>query len=193
MALKLGRLPCWETVESGEVDDHGVFGVQHVRRCSPRTGKVGSYQILHMPDWVNVVALTPEYEVILVEQYRHGTDILTLEIPGGAVDGGEDPAAAAARELREETGHAGDAPRLLGTVRPNPAIQTNACSTWLITNAVEVCEPEPDEGEHIAILTTPLADVRDLLRDGTIDHSLVVAAFYWLELAREPGGGEKLG
>lgn len=177
-----GSLPRWETVALGEVEDYKVFGVQRVERRSTRTGLVGSYQILHMPAWANVVALTPEGQVVLIEQYRHGIDDVTLEIPGGVVEPGEDPAVAAVRELREETGYEGDTLERIGEVLPNPAIQNNACTTWLIEGARPVTEPTPDEGEHIVVVTVPLEEIPTLLRQGRIQHSLVVAAFHWLHL-----------
>ncbi len=175
-------LPAWETIEAGDVVDYRVFGVQRLVRRSSRTGRPGEYLVLRIPPWANVIALTPDDEVVLVEQYRHGIDIVTLEIPGGIVDPGEEPADAAARELLEETGYRGDPPELLGRVHPNPAIQDNECSTWLIANARRTAEPKPDEGEHIEVITVPRIEIPSLLRQGRITHSLVVAGFHWLNL-----------
>jgi ADP-ribose pyrophosphatase len=103
------------------VADMKVFRVHKVRSRSPRTGGYFELSLLEASDWVNVVALTPEREIVLVRQFRHGTADFTLEIPGGMIDKGERPPQAAGRELCEETGYIGDAPVLLGAVTPNPA------------------------------------------------------------------------
>ena len=176
------RPQTWQTLETGEILERGVFGVQEVVRRSPRTGRKGTYQVLRIGDWANVVALTPDDEVVLVAQYRHGLDAITLEIPGGVLDPGEDPARCAARELAEETGYTGEEPVLLGTVHPNPAIQDNSHTSWLITNARKTTEPSLDAGEDIEVVTVPRREIPDLLRRGRITHSLVVAAFHWLDL-----------
>ncbi len=175
--------PPWHTLETGETLDRGVFAIQQIVRRSPRTGHAGTYQVLRVADWANVIALTPEDDVVLVAQYRHGIDQVTLEIPGGVLEPGEDPAAGVARELVEETGFTGEAPILIGTVHPNPAIQDNACTTWLIKGARKTAETNPDEGEDIDVVTVPKAEIPALLRQGRITHSLVIAAFHWLQLS----------
>lgn len=177
-----GRPRRWPTVSAGEREERGVFALRQIVRRSPRTGHQAPYQVLHIPPWTNVVALTAADEVVLVEQYRHGIDAVTLEIPGGVLDPGEEPAVAAARELVEETGYTGAVPRLLGTVHPNPAIQDNVCTTWLVADAQRTAEPSPDPGEDLAVLTVPRREIPELLRRGRITHSLVLAAFHWLDL-----------
>jgi 8-oxo-dGTP pyrophosphatase MutT (NUDIX family) len=175
-------MPPWPTVGRSIRREHGVFATEEVQRRSPRTGEVRPFQLLHMPDWVNVIALTEDEQVVLVEQYRHGIDAVTVEVPGGMVDPGEDPAAAAVRELREETGYVGEAPQPLGWVHPNPALQTNRCSTWLIRNVRAIAVPEPDEGEHLGVLTVPRHELPAWIRQQRITHSLVIAALqhWWL-------------
>lgn len=172
----------WPTEGRSEAANYGIFQIEQVERRSPLTGRLGTYSVLHTPQWANVIALTERREVVLVEQYRHGIDALTLEIPGGMVEAGEAAAEGAERELREETGFTGDPAIHLGTVHPNPAIQSNECSTWLVPNARRTHDLEPDEGEHLAVHLIPLADIPTLLADGRITHSLVVAAFHWLSL-----------
>ncbi len=190
MSHRRSRPPQWPTLEASKAVDHGVFALQQIVRRSPRTGRAGTYQVLRVADWANVIAVTPHDEVVLVAQYRHGLDDVTLEIPGGVLEPDEEAAAGVMRELTEETGFTGDEPVLLGTVHPNPAIQDNACTTWLVTGARKTAEPEPDEGEDIDVVLVPRAEIPTFLRDGRITHSLVVAAFHWLELYNN---GDKIG
>ncbi len=186
------ELDLWPTLSDGEAMDFRIFSVRPVDRRSPRTGKVGRYQVIEAPNWVNVIALTPELQVVLIEQFRHGIDALTWEIPGGMVESGEDPGKAGARELEEETGYVGQAPILLGNVHPNPAIQNNLCATYLIENARPTGEMALDDGEDIRVVLEPLKSIPELLRQGRITHSLVIAAFHWLGLHRAGHAAENL-
>lgn len=166
------------------VADMKVFRVHQVRAQSPRTGKYCDLSLLEAGHWVNVVALTPAQEVVLVRQYRHGIEAFTLEIPGGMIDAGEEPAQGAIRELREETGYAGDPPILLGSVTPNPALFNNRCYTYLLQNCRRVGEVQLDHGEDLEVSTCPLSEIPGILAAGGIDHALVVSAFCWLAIAR---------
>jgi len=135
---------------------------------------------------VNVIPLTPQGTVIMIYQYRHGTEEVTLEVPGGMVDVADgDPAVSAARELREETGYAAEAIVHLGTVAPNPAFLDNHCHSYLARNVRRVAEVHLDGAEDIAVVEIPLGDVPGLIRDGKITHSLTITAFYYLLLQEE--------
>jgi ADP-ribose pyrophosphatase len=127
-------------------------------------------------DWCNVVAITPSDEVVLVWQYRFGTDALSLEIPGGVVDEGEQPIHAAERELLEETGYQGEALVPLLVVEPNPAIQNNRCFTFVSRAARRVQSPSFDPQEELETVLVPVARLGDLLDSGQVTHALVQGA-----------------
>lgn len=171
----------WETIEEVPEGDYRVFSVHRRRARSPRSDQAHDFFVIDAPDWVNVVPVTPEGAVVCVEQYRPGTDAVTLEIPGGMVDPGETPAEAARRELLEETGYAAERFIALGAVDPNPAIQNNGCHTFLAAGAWRKEAPSPDGAEELDVQTVPLKETDALVREGRIRHALVVVAFYLLK------------
>ncbi|HYE65293.1 MAG TPA: NUDIX hydrolase [Pyrinomonadaceae bacterium] len=176
----------WERVGSENVADCRVFKVRRDWSINPRDGRKHDFYCIEAPDWINIVPLTARDEVVMIEQYRHGTDEVTLEIPGGMVDPGESPLEAAAREMLEETGYMGSAVEFLGKTRPNPAIQNNWIHTFLARNVSFRKAPEFESAEHTVVRLVPLADVPALISNGTINHALVVVGFHWLSLKTVP-------
>jgi 8-oxo-dGTP pyrophosphatase MutT (NUDIX family) len=171
----------WIQVSTQTLARYSLFELQRVARRSPTTGREHAFLRLVAPDWVNVVAITDHGRLILVEQYRHGTNRVTTEIPGGAVDDGEQPAAAAARELEEETGYRAGDLIPIGEVDPNPAFLSNRCWTFLALGCRRVGEIRPDPSEEIAVrLVEPAAFTR-LIDERVIVHALVIAAHDHLE------------
>lgn len=169
----------WTWISSKILTTCRIFTLKQEIYRSPRTDKEHEFYLLDSGDWVNVIPLTSDQRVILVRQFRFGTQDFSLEIPGGMLDPGDSPAEAARRELVEETGYGGSEPILLGVVHPNPAIHTNRCYTYLIQNAVFTKQPEQDSTEDVEVEIIPLADIPKLIQDGVITHALVIAAFYW--------------
>jgi len=168
----------WKVISSRRDKSYHVFNLRTDRALSPRTGMEHNFFILESSPWVNVIPLTPENEVVMINQYRHGIQQVTLEIPGGLVESGDTPEDAARRELREETGYEGEEMILLGSVHPNPAIQDNDCYTYLARNVFPAGCQEQDDKEDIKVVLYPLLEIPRLIREGSITHSLVIAAFY---------------
>lgn len=167
----------WTLLSSRLLSDCHIFTLHADRYRLEPEGQSRDFYKLVAPDWVNVIAVTDDRQVVLVRQFRHGIGEVTLEIPGGMIDPDESPAEAAVRELEEETGYAGGKARQLGCVWPNPAIQSNHCYTFLVENAQRVSEPRPDPFERIEVLSRPLDDIPNLIRSGEIRHALVVVGF----------------
>lgn len=157
--------------------DYGVFRTAFVEGTHPQVASRKRFSLIECTDWVNVLALTAEREVVLIRQFRPGSGEVCLEIPGGMVDPGEAPAAAAERELFEETGFRAGAWRALGAVSPNPALFRNRLHIYLAENAYRAGRAEPEGSEVIEVELYPLASAWRALAQGEIDHALVVAAF----------------
>ena len=168
----------WRIIERAAATDYGVLAVRTHRAAHPVTGAVRQFTVIDTPDWVNVIPLTEAGEVVMVRQFRHGTERNTLEIPGGMVDPGESALEAGVRELREETGFAARAVRVIGSVEPNPALQSNRCATVLAIGCERVGELREDDGERIHVENVALSQIPGLIADGSITHALVVAAFF---------------
>jgi ADP-ribose pyrophosphatase len=155
-------------------------------------GKSGEFCILTAPDWVTVVPVLPgaegEERLLMVRQYRHGAGIITTEFPAGLVDPGEEPLAAAARELEEETGYRAGRMTLLGRVSPNPAFMTNWFSTYLAEDLVRVGELSLDDTEELLPLTLSRAELGRRIGTGELVNSLTLVSFFLWEQQAVMGG-----
>lgn len=145
----------------------------------------GDFYILEAPAWINVIALTSDSEIVLVEQYRYGVQEPTLEIPGGMVDPGEEQLEAASRELLEETGYRSDSWRSLGKVSSNPAILNNYTYLFIAEDCQYVGSEHQDSHERIIVHKMPIDDFLDLVKEGTVHHAIVLAAVARYLLERE--------
>jgi ADP-ribose pyrophosphatase len=181
LVLPAPRLRPWVRARNESVASFRIFEIERSTWQDGAGKPRGDAYVMRGRDWCNVVAVTPDEQVVLVWQYRFGTAGLSLEIPGGVIDEGEEPIVAAARELREETGYVGDSIEPLVTVEPNPAIQDNRCFTFVVRGARPVGPTAFDEQEEIETVLVPAARIADLLDGGQVKHSLVHSALetFW--------------
>ena len=138
--------------------------------------------IFEYPDWVDVIALTAELKVVLVDQYRHAGGEFRADAPDGIVDDGEEPMAAIKRELLEETGYASEQWQLLGSAPVNPVLQTNRIHCFLALGAHKVAEQDLDEGEAIRTHELPLSEFIEQVEAGSLElPALQLASLYLLQ------------
>jgi ADP-ribose pyrophosphatase len=182
----------WKILSTRKDRSFRFFSIRTDHARSPRTGESYDFIALEAPAWVNVIPLTPNNDIVLVRQYRHGIRDITLEIPGGLLENSDSPEETALRELQEETGYTSDNVVNLGWVYPNPAIQNNRCYTCLAKNAVPNGPQKQDEREDIEVVLRPVSEVPELIRTGQINHALIIAAFHLYFLANtNPRGQNK--
>lgn len=176
----------WKNIESETLNDYRIFRTRRDRSISPDTGVAHDFYVIESNEWINVIPVTPDGQVIMIRQYRHGIGQNTLEIPGGICEAEEAPIDAAARELLEETGYRADELVPLGWVHPNPAIQENRCHIFLARHVRSVGHPTPDETEELETVAIPMAEMGSRLAAGEFSHALVITAFAHLVMSSEP-------
>jgi len=174
----------WRVKSSEPMLDCRIFKVRKDVVVNPRNGTSHEMYVLEQLNWVNIIPLTPAQEVILIEQWRHGTRSVQLETPGGLMEPNETLEECARRELLEETGYEAGELVHLGSVHPNPAIQGNLQHYVLATNCRKVAGLKLDHAEDIAVKLAPLTDIPRMIRAGEITHGIVIGGFYQLELHR---------
>jgi len=176
----------WKRKTSKRVADCRVFKVREDFCQSEKTGDGHSFFVIECPDWVNVIALTDQNQVVLIKQYRQGSEDIILELPGGMIDDGESPEKAARRELLEETGFSTEKEFVyLGRTRPNPAIQNNWMYHYLAIDCRVTQEISFDEHESIITKLFAFDEIPRLIETEQITHSLVVSAFYKMDKREE--------
>lgn len=154
-----------------------LFQARYDLMKNPSSGVLVKRLVLESVDWVNVVAINLDGLIVVVKQYRFGTEEVTVEPPGGMVDPGESSLEAIQRELLEETGYAGGEWRYLGYVEPNPAFQTNHCHHWLATGVEHRAPPDPGESEVLDVELFTQDDLKRAYEDGCLRHALALSAF----------------
>ena len=174
----------WAILKRERVADYKIFSLLKKQVRSPRTGDIREMHAIEFSDWVLILALTPQQEIVMVRQYRHGTEQVHLELPGGLVDPDDtSPELSAQRELLEETGFKVSDIRLIGECYPQPAVLSNRCKFYLAENAVKAQPQNLDAGEDIEIITIPLNQIRAKIERKEIDHGMVLLAFFFFRMS----------
>jgi ADP-ribose pyrophosphatase len=157
-----------------------LWATLRIDTCELQNGTVkDDYYVLEYPNWVNAIALTEEGKIIMVRQYRHAADIISLEVPGGVIDGDEEPEFAIKRELLEETGYSFKTCKFLAELYPNPATSTNKTFTYFLTGGTKTQDQHLDEHEILNVEEYTIDELKQLLKDNKIDQALHVAALYY--------------
>ncbi len=169
----------WNKVSSKFLIENKIFKLREDRVISPKKKSEHPVWVIDTPDWVNIIPITKNNDVILINQHRFGTEKLCLEVPGGMVDEGEDPMDAAIRELSEETGYTSSKVIEIGRVEPNPALMSNHTYSYLALDVCQTAEQKLDGMEDIEILKKPIDEIPLLIEKGEIKHALVICAFYF--------------
>jgi 8-oxo-dGTP pyrophosphatase MutT (NUDIX family) len=168
----------WKVLNTKELFKAGLFRVR-VDECQLPDGRVmPRYYTFEFPDWVNVIPVTAEKQLVLLRQYRHSAGDVFLEIPGGSTHPKHDaePLDAGKRELLEETGYASKEWIACGAHFPNPAMQNNRLHTFLALNCEKIAEPSLDPFEDLTVELVPVRKIVSLLEDGAFNHSLIAAS-----------------
>jgi ADP-ribose pyrophosphatase len=164
----------WKKLHSEEGENLFIAKVRFDTWQNPRNGTELKATVLDAPDWVNIVALTPEGKILVVKQFRFGVEVMTTETPAGVIEEGEDPQVAAMRELAEETGYTTEDWTYLGSVEANSAFMDNHCHQFLAENVVQTRETEQDLGEDVTYCEMTLPEVKSEIRAGRMRNALAL-------------------
>jgi 8-oxo-dGTP pyrophosphatase MutT (NUDIX family) len=171
----------WTTLSTRQLIERWWMTLRVDRVQLPNGPILEEYHVVEYPDWACVLALTSEGDAVMVEQYRYGIDRMSLECPAGAIDPGEDPLAAAKRELLEETGCEADRWTALGAVAIEPTRHTNYGHVFIAHDVQRVAEPNLDDSEDITTQLVTATSLPERIRTGEIVHGIHVAAVFWAE------------
>ena len=180
----------WRTIRREKVFKGPIFDIHSVERTST-DGRLGSFIEIDAPKWATII---PWYRneqgvpmFVMVRQYRHGSDAVTIEFPAGTVDEGEDPKEAALRELLEETGYEPTQEVLeIGSVSPNPAFMNNRVWFYFAEGIRQVGEQKLDVNEQLDILSIPVQTVIELMGTGAYDNGIMmIAQAFFLRFAQK--------
>ena len=168
----------WEKLSSEIVYQKKWMKIKEEACKLPNGQIIDPYIIVDVPNFCNVFVVTANDEVIMVKQYRHAAGIISIEMPGGMIDEGEDPMVAAAREMQEETGYTADQLELLFTISPNPPLESNLAWFFLAKNAVQNRQIVLDQFEDIELIKYTRSEFMQHLVQNEFTHGMQLGAMF---------------
>jgi ADP-ribose pyrophosphatase len=169
----------WKTLSTNYLYQRNGMALR-LDQCEIPNGSVFEPYLIECGNWVNVIALTKNQEVVMVKQYRHGVGQILLEIPAGVMDAEDaSPLQAAKRELLEETGYTSETFIQVGSVYPNPATHTNTTYSFLALDVEQVSQQHLDETEELEVSLVPFDELVSLAKTGGLPQALHISALFF--------------
>lgn len=171
----------WKIKSQSQIFSSSPFNVIKKEYFKPHSQEIFDAFIVDTPNWANVIAINSKNQILMVKQFRFGTDKIELEIPGGCINKDEEAGEGIRRELKEETGYIAKRWTQIGVVDANPAIQQNKCYSFLAEEIVFTGQQQLDPDEIIEFEFVDLAEIDYLIQNGIITNTYIIAAFLWLK------------
>ncbi|HBG82001.1 TPA: DNA mismatch repair protein MutT [candidate division CPR2 bacterium] len=159
----------WQLLNSESVLDCKWLKVEKNSYKTPAGREIPEYYVEADADSAVIFCITEDDKVLIEEQYRAGLGKVSLDLPGGRIDDGEDASEAIKRELLEETGYEAQNVEFLGKFSKNPARSRNFHYIYFAENVKKVSDPHTDDRDDIKLLQVPLEEIFDYLNDGKIE------------------------
>jgi len=171
------RIERWQVKDSELALNHRWAKVRRDTCILPNGFEINDYYYWEGGDFAQVFALTPENQVVMVRQYKHGVKEIVLELPAGMIDADDtNPLATARRELMEETGFEASEWQKLGVLNVSSAKSTTRAYPFLAQNARQVREANLDDNEAIEIMLCSIPELLNFITKGEIRDSNSIAA-----------------
>ena len=136
------------------------------------------FYVLEYPDWVNIIAITPDGDFVFVRQYRYALDLDSIELCAGVIEPGETPEQGARRELLEETGYGGGTWQEIMNIGQNPSTCSNWTHCFLATGVEKLQDQNLDRTEDIDVLLLTRHQVLQMLQSGQLKQALMLAPLW---------------
>jgi len=174
----------WEKLSEKTLINTPIFEFKQIELLHSVKHTKHNFYIIDSRDWVNIIPITKNNEILLIKQYRAGSDQITIEVPGGIIDNDESPEETAKRELEEETGCYAEKFIKIGEVFPNPAFITNKCHYVVALGVHPGGHTHFDPSEYIEKFIVPMDKIPEMIKNGEISHAITIDAFIYLHLSK---------